>query len=129
MLAPLLTLVVHTQEAAVARNLTTNLMVLAAAIITSGGNITNAKVWKILLTVSCETMVDTLDITWEQLLCGWDYLTGHWHNVQRSGTDFEQMFHWIGETVTLSLQLGLLWQQTAQNVNWDCYDSLCFTRV
>lgn len=89
-LALLLTLVVHTQEAAVARNFTTNLMVLAAAIITSGGNITNAKVWKTLLTTSCETMVDTLDITWEQILCGWDYLTGHWHNVQRSGTDFDR---------------------------------------
>lgn len=60
----------------------TNFLVFAVAIVTSGGNVTNAVVYKIILTATLETMVDTLDITQEQVLHSWDYLTAHWQQKQ-----------------------------------------------
>lgn len=45
----------------------TNFLLFAVAIVTSGGNVTNATIYKILLTSTLETMVDTLDITQEQI--------------------------------------------------------------
>lgn len=72
-----------------------------------------AKVWKILITASCETIGNTLNITRDQILPGWNYLTGHWQQVQRPPADFEQMFSQIGGAFTpISLRLGLLCQQT-----------------
>lgn len=45
----------------------TNFLLFAVAIVTNGGNVTNATIYKILLTSTLETMVDTLDITQEQI--------------------------------------------------------------
>lgn len=45
----------------------TNFLLFAVAIVTSGGNVTNATIYQILLTSALETMVDTQDITREQI--------------------------------------------------------------
>lgn len=88
-----------------------NMLVLATTIFTSGGNITPARLRRIVQATSRELMTE-IDITRESVLQGWNFLSANW-SEQQTRREFEQVFEMLSQaTQPIALRLSLMCQQT-----------------
>ncbi|KAM4051000.1 uncharacterized protein ACNLHF_020292 [Anomaloglossus baeobatrachus] len=69
-----------------------NAVVLGVTSVTSGGNIMNSEVQKIIRQARRESKVDTINFTRNMVLRGWDFFSNHCLHGMTKGDDFRQMF-------------------------------------
>lgn len=88
-----------------------NLLVLGVTIITSRGNITQARLRRTIQAATRETLSD-IDMTRDPIIQAWDFLNANWGGNQ-VGHQFQMMFEMFGRaTQVIALRLGLMCQQT-----------------
>ncbi|XP_065147089.1 uncharacterized protein [Paramisgurnus dabryanus] len=112
-LAQLIALAGAKPTSAAARQNFISALALGVTIVTSGGNITQSNLRKIITKVKHETNLDNVDFTREQVMKGWDILNNHLAPQGLSSHDFAALFAGVRTVVQpISLQLALLCDKT-----------------
>ncbi|XP_071968685.1 uncharacterized protein [Engystomops pustulosus] len=109
----LLVVALHAPESATLRADISKQMAFGVTILTSGGNITKAKLRKIIRATCADTNMETIDVSIDEVQKGWHFLSTSWEATNRTGQDFKILFDLLQKSaINVSLRLSVLCTQT-----------------